>query len=353
MIESVGLVLLAMASFLCAAFFAGVETGYYRFSQIKLSQRVKSRQLIAQWWQFMVKHREWFIAMVLVGTNLCQDLFSSVLYEGIQAVVRGTRAPGWVDPVWLSILIGTPLILVGAEIAPKRLFNRRADTLMYKLFVAVPAFLAMFLLAPLVAVLIAISLVLAMLLRLSKGQRESSLSHGSLRYLIQAEASQVSAPMRAFALQLLDSHQRKIESVMGPWDPAQVVAENTPLRGCVAAFRAANAFRLLVHGKDDAQRVVGSISLFDVAAEDRLEKPVGAIMRRACLIPCATRVKDAVRLLQTQKQSLAAVVDDAGRAIGIVSPESLSGELVASIKETGAGFTSSVGPKPAAAAAKS
>ena len=342
MIEGISLALLAVASFLGAAFFAGVETGYYRFSQIKLSQRVKAKQLIAQWLQFMVKHREWFIAMVLAGTNLCQDLFSGVLYHSIESLLHQTHAPAWVDPVWLSILAGTPMILIGAEIAPKRLFNRRSDQLVYKPYVALPAFCAMFLLAPIAGALIGVSYLIAWILRLSTRQRESSLSHGSLRYLIQAEASRLSAPMRALALQLLDSHQRRIESVMAGWNPDQVIAVDAPLSNCLDRFRTVDAFRLLVHEKDRPQRVIGTISLFDVAAEDHLEKPVRSIMRKACLIPAATKVKDAVKMLQVQKQSLAAVVNDAQDAVGMVSLEGLSGELVVSIKETGAGIGSSL-----------
>ncbi|MGH7145149.1 MAG: CNNM domain-containing protein [Planctomycetota bacterium] len=335
---AIGQTLLALASFGAAAFFAGLETGYYRFSQIKLSQRVRAKQLPALWWQFMVRHREWFIAMVLVGTNLSQDTFSNFLYAGLAQTGGALHWPAALDPVWLSVLIGTPLILIGAEIAPKRLFNRRADTLMYRAWVALPALVAMVLLAPMVVGLLVVAFLLATGLRLSTAQRETSLSHGSLRYLIQAEASRLSAPMRAFALQLLDSHQRRIASVMAPWRDATVLAEDTPLAVSLEAFRRAGAVRLLVRAKDAPARVVGSLSLFDVAAEEDSRKPVGSVMRPACLIPAQAKVKDAVKILQGNRQSLAAVVDERQQAVGVVSLELLSAELVTSIKETGAGI---------------
>lgn len=343
MIAYIGLALLAAVSFAGSAFFAGIEIGYYRLSQIKLSQRAKSRELVAHWWQFMVRHRQWYIVTVMAGANLCNELFSGAIYNAVVMVTAGAGSPEWLDPVWLSILIGTPFILLGAEIAPKRLFNRRADSLMYKLFIAVPAYLSMFLLAPFAIGLFLFSYSLSKVLKLSNRESEFSLSHGSLRYLIQAEASQVSAPMRSIALQLLDSHQHPIEMVMGRWEDAAVVAEDAPLHAALEQFRATDSFRLLVHAKDDSRRVVGSLSLFDAAADERRDRPVGLIMRKACLIPAATKVKEAVKLLQAQKQSLAAVVDETNRAVGVVSPELLSSELVASIRETGAGFSSSAG----------
>lgn len=336
MIEDLLMVLLAFASFGGAFFFAGLEIGYYRLSQIKLSQRVKSGELVAQWWLFMVRHREWFLVTVFVGVNLSSDIFSGVLYNAVESVATRTRVSEWIDSVWLSTLICTPLTLIGAEIVPKRLFNRVADSLMYRLFIVVPAFLAMFVLAPLIVGLVVISWLIGKLLRLSTSQREGSLSHESLRYLIEVEAHRVSAPMRAFALQLLDSHQRQIESVMLSWDGAAVLAEDAPLRNCLDAFHSADAFRLLVHAKDNPRKVLGSISLFDVAAEDRLDKPVASIMRSACLIPASAKVKDAIKMLQVHKQSVAAVVNERNEAVGMVSLELLSAELVASIKETGA-----------------
>jgi CBS domain containing-hemolysin-like protein len=125
-----------LAGFLFSALFSGVETGSYMINRIRLRQRERERKPSALLLAKLLESPHLFIFTVLIGNNIAVFLLSKEVTDAYLAggMVSGGRLLGfipWNAETAATLTLMFPLFLF-AEVGPKNLFRKKADTLMYR-----------------------------------------------------------------------------------------------------------------------------------------------------------------------------------------------------------------------------
>ena len=129
--------LIILFGFIFSALFSGVETGSYMINRLRLKQRVRERLPSALVLTKLLHNQHIFIFTVLIGNNLAVFLLSKEvtdLYLG-GGLETGRLLLGfipWNAEAAATLTLMFPLFLF-AEVGPKNLFRKKADSLMYRL----------------------------------------------------------------------------------------------------------------------------------------------------------------------------------------------------------------------------
>ena len=131
-------------------------------------------------------------------------------------------------------------------------------------------------------------------------------------------------------------HEQEAREVMTPI-PAVVTVDasetvEAALRRCVTSGHT----RLVVIEDDNPDRVKGIVhnnSLARLYMSDGPEAPIEPVVRDALIVPETRPLDDLLHDLQVQRTSLAVVVDEYGRTVGIVTVEDILEEVVGEIED--------------------
>jgi magnesium and cobalt exporter, CNNM family len=131
-------------------------------------------------------------------------------------------------------------------------------------------------------------------------------------------------------------HEQQAREVMTPI-PAVVTIDasetvETALRRCVTSGHT----RLVVIEEDNPDRVKGIVhnnSLARLYMSDGPEAQIEPVVREAVIVPETRPLDDLLHDLQVQRTSLAVIVDEYGRTVGIVTVEDILEEVVGEIED--------------------
>jgi CBS domain containing-hemolysin-like protein len=131
-------------------------------------------------------------------------------------------------------------------------------------------------------------------------------------------------------------HEQEAREVMTPI-PAVVTVDaaetvETALRRCVTSGHT----RLVVIEEDNPDRVKGIVhnnSLARLYMSDGPEAQIEPVVREAVIVPETRPLDDLLHDLQVQRTSLAVIVDEYGRTVGIVTVEDILEEVVGEIED--------------------
>ena len=131
-------------------------------------------------------------------------------------------------------------------------------------------------------------------------------------------------------------HEQEARQVMTPI-PAVVTIDasqdvESALRTCVSSGHT----RLLVTEEDDRDRVRGLVHVTTLVRhlmEDGPHSPVEPIVNEALIVPETKPLDDLLADLQRQRTSMAVVVDEYGRVVGVVTVEDIIEEVVGEIAD--------------------
>ncbi|VGO20935.1 CNNM domain-containing protein [Pontiella sulfatireligans] len=130
-------ILAILAGFLFSALFSGVETGSYMINRIRLRHRERERRPSALVLSKLMRNSHIFIFTVLIGNNIACFLLSKEVTDlylagGLEAGRMLFGFIPWSAEAAATLTLMFPLFLF-AEVGPKNLFRKKADSLMYRL----------------------------------------------------------------------------------------------------------------------------------------------------------------------------------------------------------------------------
>lgn len=134
---SLSFIFFVLVAFLFSALFSGAETGGYLINRIRLRHREMARKPSAVILSGVLRDPLVFVFTVLIGNNVAVYLLSKLVTDHY---LDGGMASGgmllgfipWNAEIAATLTLTFPLF-VFAEVGPKNLFRKRADTLMYRL----------------------------------------------------------------------------------------------------------------------------------------------------------------------------------------------------------------------------
>jgi len=118
--------LLLAAGVIMTGFYCGMETGIYVLNKIRLDLSAESGRRSARLLRRILDKPATMLAVLLVGTNLGSYLATfAVTAMFVQAGAERAAE-------WYSLAIATPVLFILAESVPKNVFQRLAESLVYR-----------------------------------------------------------------------------------------------------------------------------------------------------------------------------------------------------------------------------
>jgi CBS domain containing-hemolysin-like protein len=327
------------------ALFVAAEIGLVRSRKSRLEVMAQEGQRGAQLALQQVRRLSEYIAACQVGITLCSigigflgepslaKIFEPV-FGGFSHAVAATIA------VAIAFAIVTSIHITFGELTPKLLAISHTEGAASRLARPLEAFRAVS--APFTLALTAVANRIVRLF----GVRPDALSNEEtgaedLKILI-AQSSQSKTggsldPGEAGMLTgVFHLHEQEAREVMTPI-PAVVTVDasetvETALRRCVTSGHT----RLVVTEDENPDRIKGIVHnnrLARLFMDEGSDAPIEPVVRDALIVPETRPLDDLLQDLQRQRTSIAVVVDEYGRTVGIVTVEDILEEVVGEIED--------------------
>jgi CBS domain containing-hemolysin-like protein len=332
------LFLVLVNGFFVAAEFAIVRSRRSRIEQMADEGSGAARVALDQ-----IDHVDEFVATSQVGITLASIgigfLGEPAIARLIEPALEGFlgEAVAYVLAFALAYGIATLLHVIFGEQAPKMIGIARAERLL--LGIARPLALFRRLFHPLIVLTNRPArFVVTRVLRIEPGADDEVGSPEELRLMIVrgAQRGKLDPGEAGMLGGVFHLHEQEARDVMTPI-PAVVVVDvsetvEAALRRCVTSGHT----RLVVVEEENPDRVKGIVhnnSLARLYMSDGPRGEVGPAVRDALIVPETRPLDDLLHDLQAQRASIAVVVDEYGRTVGIVTVEDILEEVVGEIED--------------------
>ena len=305
--------------------FSGSETGFYCLNRLRLRFRLTHGWRGAAQVQRLNHRPQLAISTMLIGTNISVYLATVLCAQKLRefGVVERTD--------FYSSLIMPPLLLIFAEIIPKTLFQRHADSLMYRTAWVLNVFKALFF--PLLVVLRG----MLALLRLAAGRRSFQagdvVTAEKLRFFMSEGTALgvLSEYQQAMADNILRVKSLGVRTAMVPLEQVVMVGEDASLQELKQTLRDHRFSRLPVYG-GERESITGAVNVIDVLSAGEGVGSVQALTRDVMRLDATVSVAEALYALQRARGQMAVIVGEGGEAEGIVTVKDLVEEIVGELR---------------------
>src|SRR5665811_1070994 len=259
--------------------------------------------------------------------SLIEPLFEGVLGE----------ATSYILAFLFAYAVVTLLHVIFGEQAPKMIGIARAEGLLIGIAPPLEAFRRLF--HPLIILTnVPARFLVTRVLRIDAEADEEVASAEELRLMIVrgAQRGRLDPGEAGMLGGVFHLHEQEAREVMTPI-PAVVTIDaaetvETALRRCVTSGHT----RLVVIEEDNPDRVMGIVhnnSLARLYMSDGPEAQIEPVVRDAVIVPETRPLDDLLHDLQVRRTSLAVIVDEYGRTVGIVTVEDILEEVVGEIED--------------------
>jgi putative hemolysin len=305
------LVLCLIASFL----FSGTEAGILSLNRLRLRRLARQRDRAAVHLQQVLEQPARLLVTVLIVTSLLNILALVLLANALVGWF------GWTG-YCLTLLVALPLFLLVVELLPKAVFRR----VPYKKLASLAVLLdgASTILMPAIYVG---SFFTKKVLRL-KRPHEIFVAREDLKYVTSEieRMGMLSSIERQMIHNVVDFRSVKVSDVMVSISSAVTVRPETTIEQLLEIFRRSRFDRYPV--VNEMGKIVGVVTVFDLILNRPAVSTVREYLRRILTVRAEEQAAPVLRRLRASPISLAAVVDDKGKTVGIVSVEDLFNPLV-------------------------
>lgn len=307
-----------------SAFFSGSETGYYCMNRIRLRFRQSLGSRTASILRRLSADPRLTITTFVIGTNVGNYLAAVFSTNRLRAL----GLERWAD--FYSTLILTPLLLVLSEVIPKSIYQRRADSLMYRS--AWPVGIAKIVFYPVSVALRWISSLPTLLIPTRSGEAGNMFTTERFQYFLgQGAAEGVVTPyQKRMAENLLNLKSLNLTGAMIPMSDVVTIRAGGTREELLELLEGHRFSRIPVLS-GDGRSIEGIINILDVVCSNG-EPSVDELSRPPHELPMRYSVAEALYALQEAGQQMGVVVNEEGQALGIVTVKDLVEEIVGELR---------------------
>ena len=283
-----------------------------------------------------------YISAVQIGVTMTSigigALGEPALAEILKSALGSTISHGVAVAVAVAVafaIIASAQLIAG-EMVPKFYAIDRAEVVARRVARPLKAFSTFF--HPIIVALTAVSDRILRLLGVDISLERSGGSSDELKRLIAEshEGGHIDPGEAGMLTGVFHLHEQEARQVMTPI-PAVVTIDTsqdveTALQLCVSSGHT----RLLVTEEDDRDRVRGLVHVSELVRQLMSEgpnAPVEPVVHDALIVPETKPLDDLLADLQRQRTSMAVVVDEYGRVVGVVTVEDIIEEVVGEISD--------------------
>ena len=283
-----------------------------------------------------------YISAVQIGVTLTSigigALGEPALADVFKGALGSTLAHG--AAVAISVVVAFIVIscaqLVAGEMVPKFYAIDRAESVARR--VAGPLRLFSLVFHPLIVALTAVADRILRLLGVDMTEQREGGSPDELKRLI-AEShagGHIDLGEAGMLTGVFHLHEQDARQVMTPIPAVVTVDASQDVEAALQLCVSSGHTRLVVTEADDRDRVRGIVhsnTLVQQLMEDGPHSPIGPLIHDAPIVPETKPLDDLLADLQRERTSMAVIVDEYGRVVGIVTVEDIIEEVVGEITD--------------------
>jgi CBS domain containing-hemolysin-like protein len=320
------LILLILIFFLALSLiFSGLETGLISIDQIALERSSRRNRRDAALLRF-IRQPDKFLGTTLIGNNIANAVLSSL------TTLFVAKMGGFAfDARYTALVVGT-IVLIFGEIVPKAVFRDHADTIVAQFYPLLVFFFYLF--RPFVAVVSKINLALRKLLKLTENNQYDYLTKDDISFLL-AESKEAGTmqPQMDMIEDALDLKELEARNIMVPRTDIVAISESATISEVIELAREEGFTRYPVY-RNTIDDIIGVLIIYDVLKNEiKEDMSVKEIVHEPFFAPENMDVDILLKEMQSQRKSMAIIVDSYGGTAGIVSIEDILEEIVGEIED--------------------
>ena len=304
-----------------SALCSGIEAALFSVSTLKVRQLAQSKNPSA-------------VALLAIRENMNRPIATIVIINNVfnivGSIITGSLAGQVLGDTWLGVFSGilTFLIIIFAEIVPKTIGERYAETI--SLLIAIPLAALTLIFTPLVWMLENITA------PLTRGKKQPTTNKAEIMLLADIahqegiiERDEAQMIQRVFQLNELTA-----ADLMTPRTILTYLRGNLTLAEAKADIIASQHTRIIVIN-DTIDEVIGVAlkqNLLTAMVEGRKNQNIGTLTRKVIFVPETIRADRLLRNFLEGREHLAVVVDEYGNVSGVITLEDvlevITGEIV-------------------------
>jgi CBS domain containing-hemolysin-like protein len=317
--------LLALAGLaLAAAFFAGSETSLFALTRAQRERLARSERAGDRYVATLLGDPTRLTVTILLGTELV-----SMAFAAIAAGTAGRLLDGASEAVTIGVAAAAavPMLLTIGEVGPRSLAVRAAEP--WARAAARPLGLVAVLLLPVRAV---VSGLASLIVRTMPAPRRPKLDEAELRALVDAGAGEgeLEAAEQSLIQNAFKFGDRTVAEIMTHAKDVFSLSFELPLARVVTEAARSGYSRIPIH-RGRRSEIVGILYSKDLVGwgSGKLAgKTLKDLIKPPMYVPKATRCANVFQEFRKRGNHLALVVDEYGRLVGLVTMESVLGDLI-------------------------
>ena len=301
------------------AIFCGLETGIYKINKIRLDLRAEAGVPAAVTLQRMGRNFNNILSVLLIGTNLCK--YVATFSISVMFVMGGAGG----NARWYTMAVATPLMFVLQDSIPKSVFQRTAETMVYRLTWLLRAASAVFNACGLAPLVRGFAASLLWLLGERKGPGHLLGHTGAEAAVAEGRASGMLTDFQsAMADRAMRVSQLSLRDVMVPMADVVGAPVDVGRDDLLELVRRHDYSRIPLHEADG--QVAGVLDVYDILVDD--DAAAADLMGRPLVLPARQPIIDAFVAFQRANAMMVIIADQSGRHVGIVTVEDIVAQIV-------------------------
>jgi CBS domain containing-hemolysin-like protein len=283
-----------------------------------------------------------YISAVQIGVTACSIAIGALGEPALASILKGafgsTLSHGLAVTISavIAFTIITSVQMVGGEMVPKFYAIDRAELVARRVARPLQAFTRLF--RPFVTALTWVADRILRLLGTDMRHERHGGSSDELKLLIaESDAGGQIDPGEAGMLRgVFHLHEQEARQVMTPIPAVVTVDISQDVQTALALCASSGHTRLVVIEDEDRDRVRGIVHVSELAREFLQHGPESSlekVVHDALIVPETKPLDDLLADLQRERASLAVVVDEYGRVVGVVTIEDIIEEVVGEITD--------------------
>ncbi|MFH1755068.1 MAG: hemolysin family protein [Candidatus Latescibacterota bacterium] len=318
------LVLMSLSALILSAFFSGCESAFLSASRIRLRHAAGRGSQRAKRTLEYIHHPEYFLSVVLVGTNLA-NIGCTVSFTTL--VIRHYGDSG----VTLATVVLVPVILMFGEILPKGIFLYYADKASVLSIYPLRIFSAI--LYPMIKFFTAFANFVMKVFHVKKKKKRFGMTMEELLFHLEGseEAGLIASDTKTFASQALKLHRMRAKDVMMPLDDVVMVGADLAIDSYKAVLAKTEYSRLPVY-KGKREHVVGILSIHNVLkfVSQRTKR---LVFEPSYVISLDHPIAEVLLEMKDKGCHMAMVQDDSAHIVGMATMEDIIERIVGEITD--------------------
>ncbi len=309
--------------FILAGFFSGIETGLISLDRLSLEQNAKKDTKKKKILKFL-ENPEKLFGTTLFGTNISIVIVTSI---SIYLLKKNDLE---ISEKIVTILIAV-LILIFAEIIPKALFRDYPNKLVSKCFPLLNFFGIIF--APFVKFVSHLHHFLAKIFKLNKTDRSGIITREDLSFMLSEtkDENSIQNDQKQMLEEVLEFTELDAENVMIHRTEIVAFEKDTPIDKVIITARKRGFTRFPIYD-ENIDNIIGILIIFDILKKPDIKKAKDAL-HKPLFVPENKDVNTLLKEMQSNKKSMAIVVDSFGGTAGLITIEDILEEIVGEIED--------------------